>query len=62
MNHPRSWAAGIVSFALMVLAACAALRLAARLLLEALPVLVPAALLSVAAYVAWQWYRRSDHW
>lgn len=64
MNQaPRSWAAGIVSLALAVLAACLALSFAADLLREALPVLVPAAVVVVLMGGTWRWLRnRNQHW
>jgi hypothetical protein len=53
---PRSWSASIVGFALAVLAAAWALRLAATWLLAALPVLVPVAAVSVGGVAAWRWW------
>lgn len=62
-SSPRSWAANILGFALMVLAACAALKLAAEWLVQALPVLIPVALVLLVAYVGLQlWQRRRDGW
>jgi len=52
-----------LGFALMVLAACAALKLAAEWLAQALPVLIPVALVLLVAYVGLQlWQRRRDGW
>jgi len=61
--QPRSWAASALGIALMVLAACAALKLAAEWLAQALPVLIPVALVVLVAYVGLQlWQRRRDGW
>jgi hypothetical protein len=58
----RSWAASIVGFALAVLAACAALQWAAQLLLQALPVLLPAAGVVLLGFFAWRYYNRPRGW
>jgi len=55
-SGPRSWAASIVGFALAVLAACFALKLAADYLLAALPVLLPAGAGLFVAGIAWRWW------
>lgn len=61
MNRaPRSWAAGIVSFALAVLAACWALNWAAELIREALPVLIPVAVVALVGTIAWRWWRTQN--
>ncbi len=62
MLDPRSWAASIVGFALMVLAAAYALHLAADLLREALPVLVPVGLVVLIGVGIWQWRTRPRGW
>ena len=64
MNEPeRVWSARIVSFAFAVLAACLALRLAAEFLLQALPVLVPVAGVTLATVAAWRWHsNRPQGW
>lgn len=60
---PSSWTASIVGFALAVLAACLALKLAAEYLLDALPVLVPVlAVTGVAAAVGRWWWNRPRGW
>ena len=55
-NGPLSWAASIVGFALAVLAACFALKLAADFLLSALPVLLPVGAGLLVASAAWRWW------
>ena len=55
-SGPRSWAASILGFALMVLAACLALKLAAEFLLAALPVLVPVVLATAGAIALGRWW------
>ncbi len=59
---PRSWTASIVSCALLVLAVCWALNLAAELLREALPVLIPVATVVLCSYGLWRWQSRSRGW
>ncbi len=62
-SPPRSWAASIVGFCFAVLAACLALKLAAEFLLDALPVLLPAAAVVVGSALTWRWWRnRSGGW
>lgn len=62
MRSPRSWTASIVSFAVTVLAVCLALKLAAEFLLDALPVLVPVAVIASGIY-AWRWWsNRTRGW
>lgn len=51
-----------MGFALAVLAAAYALNLAADLLRQALPVLIPAAVLVVIGIGLWQWRSRSRGW
>jgi hypothetical protein len=62
-RQPQSWAASILGFALAVLAACLALKLAAEFLLAALPVLVPAVIVTtgVVALGRW-WWNRPTGW
>ena len=60
--RPRSWAASLVWFAIAVLAVCAALQLAAQLLLQALPVLLPTAGVIVIGFFAWRYYNRPRGW
>ena len=63
MNRgPRSWTASIVGFALAVLAAAYALNMAADLLRQALPVLVPVAIVVVLGIGLWQWRSRTRGW
>ncbi len=63
MNYgPRSWAASILGFSLAVLVACAALELAADLLLAALPVLLPAGGVALLAVALWRYYNRPGNW
>jgi hypothetical protein len=61
-QRPRSWAVSIVGFSLAVLTACLALRLAARLLLDALPVLIPAAVVVLVSWFAWRYSQRPRGW
>lgn len=58
---PRSWAASIVGFALVVLAVCWALRVAADNLRAALPVLLPTAVIVASVAVAWRWWINRPH-
>ncbi len=63
MNRgPRSWTASIVGFALLVLAVCWALNLAAALLREALPVLIPVAAVTLCGLGIWRWHSRPRGW
>ena len=63
MNRgPQSWTASILGFALVVLAVCAAFNLAAQLLREALPVLIPAGVVAIVSIGLWQWRSRSRGW
>ncbi|MHB8448992.1 MAG: hypothetical protein ACYDAQ_00740 [Mycobacteriales bacterium] len=65
MNNqpPRSWAASALRIALLVLATCAALNIAARLLLAALPVLLPVGASLVALVVARRlWAKHHGGW
>jgi len=60
---PRSWAASILSISFAVLAASAALKWAAQLLREALPVLFPIAIVGLLAVGGWRLHRRHfDNW
>ncbi|MGY1651768.1 hypothetical protein [Geodermatophilus sp. SYSU D01119] len=59
---PRSWTTSIVGFALMVLVVSAALNLAAELLREALPVLIPTAIVVLMGYGIWHWRTRARGW
>ncbi|SDN38670.1 hypothetical protein [Geodermatophilus sp. DSM 45219] len=52
---PRSWAASITSFTFVVLAAAFALNVAAELLREALPVLVPVGVTVLVGIGLWRW-------
>jgi hypothetical protein len=60
--QPRSWTASIVGFALAVLAAAYALNVAAQLLRQALPVLIPVAVLVLIGIGSWQWQSRARGW
>ncbi|MCF6743554.1 hypothetical protein E9529_04555 [Blastococcus sp. KM273128] len=62
MNNRRSWAASIVGFALAVLAAAYALNVAAALLRQALPVLIPVAVIVLISIGLWQWRSRTRGW
>ena len=62
MNPRQSWAASIVGFALAVLAAAYALSVAADLLRQALPVLIPTAVLVLVGIGLWHWRSRSRGW
>lgn len=55
-NGPKGWVASAMGIALMVLATCFALKLAAGYLLAALPVLVPVVVLIGISIVAWRWW------
>ena len=60
MNRPtQSWTASIVGFALAVLAASLALKLAAEFLLAALPVLVPVVLATAGAIALARGFHRA---
>jgi hypothetical protein len=61
-SDPRSWTAGIVGFALAVLAAGFALNWAAALLLDALPVLAPVAGALIVAWAVWRYVNRPRGW
>lgn len=58
----RSWSASLLGFALTVLVACLALKLAAEFLLAALPVLLPTAALGLGLVAAIRWWRSRDYW
>jgi hypothetical protein len=62
MNNGRSWTASIVGFALAVLAVAYALNVAADLLRQALPVLIPVAVLVGIGIGLWQWRSRTRGW
>jgi hypothetical protein len=59
---PRSWATSIITIALAVLVACYCLNIAASYLREALPVLVPLALVILIVIGIWRWYSRPRGW
>jgi hypothetical protein len=59
---PRSWSASIVGFALAVLAAAVALNLAAGLLRDALPVLMPVGVVALSGLGIWRWHRHYHGW
>lgn len=61
-TRPGSWTGGLVTVALAVLVACAALKLAADLLLAALPVLVPAVGCVLLGLLGWRAYSRRSNW
>jgi hypothetical protein len=58
----RSWTANLWGFAFAVLAVCAVLAMAAELLVDALPVLLPALAMLCAATFLWRRYGRSNQW
>lgn len=64
MREParRSWTASLWGFAVAVLAVCAALAMAAELLVDALPVLLPTLAVLCTATFLWRRYGRSDQW
>lgn len=57
-----SWAAGILSFSLAVLAASVALNLAAGYLRQALPVLIPTAGAVFVGVGLWRFHNRPRNW
>lgn len=61
-SSPRSWMSSLLGLAFAVLAACAALQLAADLLLAALPVLLPVAGACLLGLIGWRAYSRRGTW
>lgn len=62
-KEPRSWAASILGSALMVLAACYALNLAAHLIVAVLPILAGSLIVGVLAVLGWKLVqRRGSGW
>lgn len=62
MNNRGSWTASIVGFALAVLAVAYALNVAAALLRQALPVLLPVAVIVLIGIGLWQWRSWTRGW
>lgn len=61
-QHPRSWAASLLSFALTVLAACWAINWAAELLLAVWPVLLGGACVVGGVTAGATYWRNRDRW
>ena len=62
-KEPRGFASGVLGTALMILAACYALNLAAHLIVSVLPILIGTAVAGLIAVLGWKLVqRRGSGW